>query len=156
MVLATIITSLGNFLKLPESDISLLDVMGGGDEQHNVEDDKVAATEPGRDASGTSTPSTTGDQRVLLPTASSSRLPAKKKVAESWEDEDEDADDEVGASEESNEFDEFDGSEDEEDEDEDFRKDRSVEEIEQGFMSIHQAFVKLRAEFDTKFKAIFA
>ena len=113
--------------------------MGEGDEQHNLEDDKFAAAEPG-ELSGTSTPSTASDKRIPLPTASSSKPQPKKKVAESWDDE------EVN-----------DGSgESGDEEDEDGGTDRSVEEIEQGFKKIHKAFSKLRFEFDTKFRAMFA
>jgi hypothetical protein len=140
MVLATIAASLANFLKLPESDISLLDIMGEGDEQHNLEDDKVAAAEPAGEKSDISTISNTTDKRVPLPTASSFRPQSKKKVAESWEDE------EVGDSVEGLEA----------KEDEGVVNDRSVEELEQGFKKIYKAFSKLRSEFDTKFRVIFA
>jgi hypothetical protein len=140
MVLATIAASLANFLKLPESDISLLDIMGEGDEQHNLEDDKVAAAEPAGEKSDISTISNINDKRVPLPTASSFRPQSKKKVAESWEDE------EVGDSVEGLEAKEDEGG----------VNDRSVEELEQGFKKIYKAFSKLRSEFDTKFRVIFA
>lgn len=141
MVLATITASLANFLKLPESDISLLDIMGEGDEQHNLEDDKVAAAESVAGTSDTSLTSASTDKRIPLPTASSSRPQPKKKVAESWDDE--------AADEEGN------GSEDEE-ENEGEGPDRSVEELEQGFKNVYKAFSKLRSEYDTKFRAMFA
>lgn len=148
MVLATITASLANFLKLPESDISLLEIMGEGDEQHNLEDDKVVATESVGEMSGISTPSTASEKRVPLPTASSSRPQPKKKVAESWDDE-EVGDEEVG-DEEVGDEEVGEGSS------ESGYEDRSVEELELGFKKIHRAFSKLRMEFDTKFRAMFA
>lgn len=170
MVLATITTSLANFLKLPESDLSLLEIMGEGDEQHNLEDDKAAATESVGEKSGTGTLSIASDQRVPLPTASSSRSQPKKKIPESWQDEDlgdgssesgsedlrrrsSESEDEDSEASEASEHSEH--SEDSEDS-EDGGHDRSVEELELGFKNIHKAFSRLRFEFDTKFRAIFA
>lgn len=145
MVLATIVASLSNFLKLPNSDLSMLDVMGEGDEQHNLEDDKIAAEIPVEKAEGNSVNATSDRGRVPLPTASSSKPSSKKKVAESWDDEDLDdvkeLDSAGGAIEEtllSN------------------ANSRSVDEIEVGFLNVYRALSKLRAEFDIKFKAIFA
>jgi ATP-dependent RNA helicase DDX60 len=141
MVLATITASLANFLKLPESDISLLDIMGEGDEQHNLEDDKVAAAESVAGTSDTSVTSASTDKRIPLPTASSSRPHSKKKVAESWDDEAADDDANGSAAEAENEG-EGNG--------------RSVEELERGFKNVYKAFSKLRYEYDTKFRAMFA
>lgn len=152
MVLATITASLANFLKLQESDISLVDIMGEGDEQTNLEDDKIAAADPGGENSGISTPSTASDKRIPLPTASSSRSQHKTPLPESW-------DDEVVRDNPSNSENEEArrGSNESEDEDsEGDGHDRSVEEIEMGFKNIHRAFSKLQSEFNTKFKAIFA
>lgn len=155
MVLATITASLANFLKLPESDLSLVDIMGEGDEQNNLEDDKIATAESsGGDMSGISTPSTTGEQRIPLPTASSSsRSQPKQKVLESWDDEDV-KDSSSDASEDEETPKESAESEDEESEDD--GRERSVENLEKGFKNIYTAFLKLRIEFNTKFKAIFA
>lgn len=152
MVLATITASLANFLKLQESDVSLADIMGEGDEQNNLEDDKMAAAETGDEISGISTPLTASDKRIQLPIASSSRSQHSKKLPQSWDDEDigdsssDSKDEEIwrGSSESGDEDDKDDGHK------------RSVEELEQGFRNIHKAFSKLRLEFDTKFKAIFA
>ena len=152
MVLATITASLANFLKLPESDISLTDIMGEGDEQNNLEDDKIAAAESGGEVSGIGTPSTASDKRIPLPTASSSRPQHKLELPESWDDED------LGDN-PSNSEDEKTRSESNESEDKDSGDnghERSVEDLEKGFKNIHKAFSKLRFEFDTKFRAIFA
>lgn len=152
MVLATITASLANFLKLQESDISLVDIMGEGDEQTNVEDDKMAAAESGGEMSGISAPSTASDKRIPLPTASSSRSHHRVKLPESWDDED------LGESSTKSEGEEiWKGSSESEDEDsEDDGRERSVEKFEMGFKNIHKAFSKLQFEFDTKFRAIFA
>lgn len=145
MVLATIVASLSNFLKLPDSDLSMLDVMGEGDEHNNFEDDKIAAEIPAEKAEGNSVNATSDRGRVPLPTASSSKSGSKKKVAESWDDEDldevKDFNSANGAVEETLLGD---------------AKSRSVDEIEEGFLNVYRAMTKLRAEFDTKFKAIFA
>ena len=151
MVLATITASLANFLKLQESDVSLVDIMGEGDEQNNLEDDKIAAAESGDEMSGISTPSTTSDKRIHLPIASS-RSQHNKKLPESWDDED------LGDSSSKSEDEEMwrGSSESGDEDDKDDGHKRSVEELEQGFRNIYKAFSKLQLEFNTKFKAIFA
>lgn len=152
MVLATITASLANFLKISESDLNLTDIMGEGDEQHNVEDDKAAATGSVGEMSGISTPSTAGDKRIPLPTASFSRSQPKKNLPESWEDEDL----EDSSSEAESDYMWGDSSESEDEKGGNGERDRSVEELELGFKNIHIAFSKLRVAFDTKFRVIFA
>lgn len=126
----------------------MLDIMGGGDELDNLEDDKFAAEMSGEkgDSSATSLSSGLGG-RALPPTSSSEPKARKKKVVASWDDE------EVKEEEE-----EISSSEEEEEEEESAApiKGQSPEEIERGFMNVYRAFSKLRLEFDTKFKAIFA
>ena len=145
MVLATMTASLANFLKLPESDLSLLDVIGEGDETNNAEDDKFAAdSTTDTESVATSTATTdTGRTSVTSATSAGSKpksTPAKKKkVAESWEDSDEDED-----------------SGDQEVADRSDGDDRSKEELERGFLNVYKAITKLRVEFDTKFRKIFA
>ena len=86
LVLATIVASLANFMKLPESDISLEDLAGEGDEQENLEDDKFADDSTvASEATGTST--ATGDTgRTSISTSSLASRPKKKKVVDSWDD----------------------------------------------------------------------
>lgn len=123
----------------------MLDIMGGGDELDNLEDDKFAAemsSEKG-DSSATSLSSGLGG-RVPTPTSSSEPKARKKKVVASWDD------DEV---EEDEEEEDISSSEEESAAP---IKGQSPEEIERGFMNVYRAFSKLRLEFDTKFKAIFA
>lgn len=119
--------------------------MGGGEEQHNLEDEKDVKDLPG-DKSDTSTGSASTDKgRSIIP-ASKSKPPPKKKVLDSWDNEDVDD----GAAEPvlQNGANGKGG--------ENIKHDRSNEELEKGFTNIYVAFVKLRSEFDTKFRIIFA
>ena len=145
MVLATILASLSNFLKLRDSDLSMLDVMGEGDEHINLEDDKFAAEIPAEKAESNSGNATSDRGRVALPTVSTSQSSSKKKVADSWEDEDVD---------EVQDFNSTSGAIDGTLLGE--ANSRSVDEVEEGFLNVYRALSKLRVEFDTKFKAIFA
>lgn len=140
LVLATICASLANFLKLPESDLSLADVIGEGDEQDNLEDDKFADDSTADTESIATSTATTDTGRTSVGTGSSlsSRPKTKNKVAESWDDSDAD---------EVSEPEVIDGS---------FGNDPSKEELERGFLNIYKAMKALRAEFDTKFRKIFA
>lgn len=129
MVLATITTSLALYLGLGnDADPEMLDVMGSGDAQENEGDEQVAAAEE-----KTPTGPASNEQRQA-PTI------RKKKVAEDW-----------------------DAGEDALVEEEDFHKNESQsgtaasdsEEYEQ-LLNVYKAFKKLKAEFDSKFIAIFA
>lgn len=122
----------------------MLDIMGGGDELDNLEDDKFAAemsSEKG-DSSATSLSSGLGG-RAPPPTSSSEPKARKKKVVASWDDDEveEEEEEDISSSEEESAAP---------------IKGQSPEEIERGFMNVYRAFSKLRLEFDTKFKAIFA
>ena len=131
--------------------MSLLEIMGEGDGQNDLEDDKMAAAEIVDERSGISIPSTIGEKSTPLSTASSSRSQPKKKLLESWDDE------ELGDN--SSKYEDIymgGGSDVEDDDSEDGRHHRSVEELERGFRNIYKAFSKLRSEFDEKFRVIFA
>ncbi|MCJ1464322.1 hypothetical protein MMC07_002935 [Pseudocyphellaria aurata] len=145
MVLATIVTSLGNFLKLPDSDLSMLDVMGEGDEHNNLEDDKIAAEIPAEMADGSSSNIASDRGRVPLPTVPKSNPNSKKKIAKSWDDEDLDEVIDLGSAGGRIEGTILGDA-----------NSRSIDEIEEGFLNIYLALSNLRAEFDIKFKAIFA
>ncbi len=140
-MLATICASLANFLKLPESDLSLLDVIGEGDENNNLEDDKFGGDSTTDTESTTNSISTAETARSSVTTASSTsaKPKAKKKVAESWDDSDAE---EADAPEEKTN-----GA---------LGDDLSKEELEKGFLNVYKAMTKLRSEFDTKFRKIFA
>ena len=140
LVLATVTASLANFLKLPESDLSLEDITGDGDEHNNAEDDQFADSTT--DTDSTAAPTATAGAGKTSVTSSStlfSRPKAKKKVADSWDDSD-DADD----NDETNRV------------NEETADDPTKEELERGFLNVYKALKKLRLEFDTKFRKIFA
>ena len=139
-MLATICASLANFLKLPDSDLSLLDVIGEGDENNNLEDDKFGGDSTTDTESTTASVATTDTGRTSVTTTSSAsaKPKLKKKVAESWDDSD---------AEEEDEPEETEGVLDD---------DPSKEQLEKGFLNVYKAMTKLRSEFDTKFRKIFA
>lgn len=145
MVLATIITSLANFLKISNSDVDLIDVMGEGDEHTNLEDDMFAIDFSSEKSDATTSGASSTQDRIPLPSTSTSNPRFKKKVAESWDDAA--LDDDAGSPSDTSGDEEgsIGGA-----------KDRSVEEIERGFINIYKALSMLRLEFDTKFKKIFA
>lgn len=138
-MLATICASLANFLKLPESDLSLLDVIGEGDENNNLEDDKFGGDSTTDTESTTASIATadTGRSSVTTASSTSAKPKPKKKVAVSWDDSDAEAD----------EPEETNGT---------LGDDPSKEELEKGFLNVYKAMTKLRSEFDTKFRKIFA
>lgn len=138
--MATICASLANFLKLPESDLSLLDVIGEGDENNNLEDDKFGGDSTTDTESTTTSTATADTGRTSMTSASStsSKPKPKKKVAEAWDDSDAD---------EASELEERNGASGD---------DASKEELERGFLNVYKAMTKLRSEFDTKFRKIFA
>ena len=139
LVLATINASLANFLKLPESDLSLEDLTGEGDEHQNIEEDKFADDSTVTSESTTNTTSTTDTGRTSISTSSAASKPKKKKVHDSWDDEA----NEVNNN-EANKAERM------------VENDPSKEELERGFLNIYKAMVKLRTEFDIKFRKIFA
>ena len=140
LVLATIVTSLGNYMKIPEGEVDMEDLVGGGDEGVNKDEDAFAAVDSGYGSASESV-------NELVPSVSEVSLSGKgskkKKVEESWETE-ADADEEEEA-------DWDDGGESGEDE-----EPKTVQEMEKGFVDIYKAFSKLKKEFDVKFREIFA
>ena len=147
MVLATITTSLANFLKLPDSDISMIDIIGEGDQANNKEDDMFAGdtvVDTDDDASSTTTLVSERGKQVaeasIAPMASASSK--KKKTLESWDDEDDEENDDGAA--------DFDGNGSE------GVGTRTVDEMEKGFLNIYKAFSLLKKAFDEKFHAMWA
>ncbi len=120
--------------------MSLLDVIGEGDETNNAEDDRFAVDSTDTESVATSTATTdTGRTSLTSATSTGSKPKAtKKKVADSWDDSD---------NEEESEPETTNGS---------LGDDPSKEELERGFLNVYKALMKLRAEFDTKFRKIFA
>ena len=116
-----------------------MDVIGEGDENNNLEDDKFSGDSTTDTESTTASVATNDTGRTSITTSSTSaKSKTKKKVAESWEDSDAE---EAGEQEETN------GA---------LRDELSKSELEKGFLNIYKAMTKLRSEFDTKFRKIFA
>ena len=145
MVLATITTCLANYLKLPDSDVSMMDIVGEGDQSNNREDDIFAAdTVVGTDDDASSTTTLVSERGKAVASASvAPKAPVKgKKTLDSWDDDDED-DAEIDEA-------ETDGHEG------DDLGTRTVDEMERGFLNIYKAFTLLKKEFDEKFHAMWA
>lgn len=141
MVLATIVASLANFLKLPDSDLNVDDVMGQGDEAQNAEDDVFVDLSADTESTTTTATTTSATVSTAASSVTTGKPKAKKVVLESWDD---DAEEGAGDDVDEEEGWEDDGSE------------ATKEELERGFLNIYKAFSKLRFEFDTKFRKIFA
>ena len=141
MVLATITASLANFLKLPDSDLNVDDVMGQGDEAQNAEDDVFVDLSADTESTTTSSTLTNTTVSTAASSVSSGKPKAKKVVLDSWDD---DAEEDGGDDSDEEEGLNDDGSE------------ATKEELEKGFLNIYKAFSKLRFEFDSKFRKIFA
>ena len=126
---------------MPDSDLSLLDIVGEGDEANNAEDDTLAAdTIKDTESSATSTASKDTEKTSVkaASTPSGSKPKKKEKTEASWDDWDEDEEKKQEAAE---------GV---------VVEDLSKEELERGLLSFYKAMKKLRFEFDTKFRKIFA
>lgn len=125
LILATIITSLANFLHLKETqELDMLNIVGSGDALEINEDENIADEQ--------STPSIAKIQpKQTAPT------PKKKAVVESWDAEAE-------------------GDEAESSSGEGSTASNGMEMDEIGLLKVYKTFVQLKAEFDEKFKAIFA
>lgn len=155
LVLATIITSLMNFMKISEgSDMDMLDIMGRMDAHEEEEDDRVAAVE--EQASEASGPSA-ADSGIALPerpnagVSGKGSAPTKKqaKEADSWEDlaEGQDEKDDLIARKEL-------GGQAEE-----LAKELPSAwdgEGGEGLKNVLKAFQKLHADFNVKFRAMWA
>lgn len=145
LVLATIQTSLANFMKIPDTATDMEDLVGGGDEGNNKDEDQFVDSGYGSAASsvhdgGNALASTT----TSLPDRSKGK--GKKKVEEDWE---EAADADAQAEEDAAAWDQDDSEDDDE-------GPQTAKELEQGFLRIYKSFSKLKEEFDRKFRAMFA
>jgi hypothetical protein len=142
MVLATIVTSLSNFMNLgTDSDLDFIDVRGGGDEADEDKEDKLLPNDAASEItnlSGTTLNSGSGPVKQDLPVMVKKK---KTKVMDSWEDEDDD------------------DEEEEEDEDwdaEDADQEALAWEEGAGLLNVLKAFKALKEDFDTKFKTMWA
>lgn len=140
-MLATIVTSLANFLHLKATvDTELINTVGSGDALEIDEDENLADDDDAGDT----------DASIALALKSKQVLPtpkaAKVQVAESWDDEEEEVDD---------------GDNDASSTPSDWGE--NSEELEygsktgdEGLLQVYKAFVRLKVEFDEKFKLIWA
>lgn len=141
MTLATITTSLSSFLGLAaESDLDFIDVRGGGDEEEENREDKMLPSDTATEASlSTNVSSNKGPTKQDLPVQVKK---TKKKVAESWDDEESEEDSEDTAS-------DWDAGED-------GQQELPAWEEGAGLLNVLKAFKALKEDFDTKFKAMWA
>lgn len=145
LVLATIITSLSNFMKL--SDIDMLDVRGGMDVYEEAKEDETAEKED--DGESTPGPDASGAQAIQKTAAAAAAVKKTKKVVkDSWDDDDEEGEDDAqpgmhGA-----------GAAGELDDLAQELDDWNIEEG--GLKNVLKAFQKLQVEFNEKFRAMWA
>ncbi|KAL8797979.1 MAG: hypothetical protein Q9182_007056 [Xanthomendoza sp. 2 TL-2023] len=157
LVLATIQTSLANFMKIPEaSGGDMEDLIGGGDEKEERSDEAIM--EVSADSGyGSAASSVVGDGMAApnkLPSRPGPVGKSKEKVEESWEmeaDADADADADAAAAQAQQEA-EYDNDTNSET----TTATKTTTELEQGFLRIYSAVTKLKREFDEKFRAMFA
>ncbi|KAK4544752.1 hypothetical protein LTR36_004001 [Oleoguttula mirabilis] len=146
LVLATIITSLLNFMKLREgTDMDMLDVMGDLDAHDEAEDNDVAGAE---DQSEISAPSA-ADSAISMPDRPKAVTKKQAKNTESWEDT---ADKEEAV----NKREEQKAANAERLESEAARVLEGESANNQGLKDVLKAFQKLHAEFNLKFRAMWA
>ncbi|ORX92235.1 DEAD/DEAH box helicase-like protein [Clohesyomyces aquaticus] len=150
MVLATIVTSLSNFMKLtPESDLDFTDVRGEGDEEEERKEDTFLPTEDSGYETASTASGIVGKNQLgpgIKQELAVRNVKKSKKVAESWDD---DADEEL----------EIENAEKERK-----RKMKKAEETGEkpaweegaGLLNVLKAFKLLREEFDMKFRAMWA
>lgn len=147
LVLATIITSLLNFMKLKEgTDMDMLDVMGDLDMHDEAEENDVAASE---EQSEVSAPSA-ADSAISMPDRPKTVTKKKAKNTESWE---EVADEEDEANKQ-NERRAANAARLEAEAGQALENENGTNQ--QGLKDVLKAFQKLHAEFNVKFRAMWA
>lgn len=145
MVLATIETSLSNFMNLTsQSDLDFTDVRGEGEEEEERREDQFLPDDSGYET-GSTTSMATAKSEAAKKTQVPLHLKKKKQVVDSWDADadEEDFQDELAAEKE--------------------KKRKATEGLEKpaweegaGLMKVLKAFKLLREEFDTKFRAMWA
>lgn len=142
LVLATIVASLLNFMKL--GDVDMMNVRGGMDVQEEAKDDEAVQTEESTDASTTDV----GSSNTADKTAGAPAKKTKRVVKDSWEDEDSEDDRQPRSG---HLADGIDGDIESMTDDLD---DWDIEEG--GLRNVLKAFQKLQVEFNEKFRAMWA
>ncbi|KAJ4293474.1 hypothetical protein N0V90_008757 [Kalmusia sp. IMI 367209] len=146
MVLATIVTSLSNFMQLTaQSDLDFTDVRGEGEDAEALQEDKFLPDDSGYETASTvstATQNIPGQQKDLT-----IQTKKKKKVADSWDDDadEEDLQDEIAAQREKKEA-----------EAAREMQDKPAWEEGTGLLNVLKAFTALKEDFDTKFRAMWA
>lgn len=142
MVLATIVTSLSNFMNLStESDFT--DIRGEGEEEEERREDKLLPEDSGYETASTVSMSLKASAQQDLPI----QVKKKKKVADSWDDDadDEDFQDELAVANEKKKA-----------QKEAEMLDKPAWEEGADLLNVLKSFKLLREEFDTKFRAMWA
>lgn len=145
MILATLTTSLENFLNPKDlADTDLLDIAGGGDVNEFNQEEKFLETE---DKETPNVQSLVNRQQPASQPAAVQKTirPRQSKVADSWEDAMDDAE-EAAAAEESKPDPEEQRAQEMENDDQ----------ARKSLILVHRAFQTLKSEFDTKFQAMWA
>ena len=145
MVLATIVTSLSNFMNLSAaSDLDFTDVRGEGEDAEALQEDKFLPDDSGYEtASTTSTATRNAPTQKELPV----QVKKKKKVVDSWDDDadEEELQEEIAAQREKKQA-----------EAAKLAQDRPAWEEGAGLLNVLKAFQALKEDFDTKFRAMWA
>ena len=146
MVLATIVTSLSNFMNVnTASDLDFTDVRGEGEEAEDAQEDKLI---PDADSGYETASTASGPARpgVQAGTDLPIQVKKKKKVADSWDADadEEDLELEIAAQKE--------------------KRDAEIQKMQEkpdweegtGLLNVFKSFKALKEEFDTKFRAMWA
>ena len=145
LVLATLIAALMGYIKLKDStDMDMLDVMGNLDAHEEAEDDQAAVSEEQSDSTGPSL----ADSAISMPERPKQVSKRSAKNADSWEDVADEEDARVRAEERKSGVAAEAGT-----------IDSGVwigEEGGEGLKNVLKAFTKLHAEFNVKFRAMWA
>ncbi|KAF2860397.1 P-loop containing nucleoside triphosphate hydrolase protein [Piedraia hortae CBS 480.64] len=151
LVLATIITSLANFMKLRDSaDMDMLDVMGEMDIHNESQENSAASDENLTAASEASGPTSVADSAVSLPDRAKTAPKRKAKNTEDWEAV-------ADMEEQSVKRDEWHAENARRLERETAEAlDSGVNVSGEGLKDVLKAFQKLHAEFNVKFRAMWA
>ncbi|KAF2753311.1 P-loop containing nucleoside triphosphate hydrolase protein [Pseudovirgaria hyperparasitica] len=153
LILATIVTSFQNYLKLsPNADLDMLDITDVGDRKEEAVDDKAENIANVPDPTDTPKLNPIAAKKEEMAQIIASAAPKKKKkVADSWDDDVSDVEDDAPDSWDA------DSDDDGDDSGANSKKgDPEETEEERGFPSVLAAFAALQKEFDAKFMEMWA
>lgn len=148
LVLATILTSLAGYMKIPEVDGgNMEDLVGGGDEGVSKDEEALEAADSGYGSAESVSDLISSTSEVNIASGGKGGKGKKKVVEDDWEAE---------ADKQQEEEDEEEEKGWDDDSEEEVEEPKTVREMEKGFLDIYKAFSKLKREFDEKFRAMFA